>query len=352
MLRYPLLTVAAVVLAGCRGRAVELKPETNAAFNHYVQLSEQRMQKDLQSESFLSLSIDGVPLQPRELLFDRLKRGEVLTQRLETLERGSRVSVPGGLIHHWRGVVFVPGANLNQTLALLQDYDRHSRIYAPRVLGSKLIQHNGDDFKFFLRLSETKIVTVVLDTEYDVHYLRLDSTKACSRSYSTKVAEVESPGLPGEHEKPSGGDSGFLWRLNSYWRFWEHDGGVYIQMEAVSLTRDIPDGIGWLIRPFVTSIPRESLVFTLSRTRSALGEIRPDEIQRSMDPVESGTGSRGYSQGGRLINGADSLGLLGIPKMDRETGDLRNRVRPLPHCWGRRALLESKQGLFRLIPHA
>jgi len=269
MLRYPLLTIAAVLLAGCLGGAVELKPETNAAFNHYVQLSEQRMQKDLQSGSFLS--IDGLPLQPREQVFDRLKRGEVVTQRLETLERGSSVPVPGGLIHHWMGVVFVPGANLNQTLALLQDYDRLSRIYAPRVLGSKLIQHNGDGFKFFLRLSETKIITVVLDTEYDVDYLRLDSTKACSRSYSTKVAEVESPGLPGEHEKPTGDDSGFLWRLNSYWRFWERDGGVYIQMEAVSLTRDIPDGIGWLIRPFVTSIPRESLVFTLSRTRLALG---------------------------------------------------------------------------------
>jgi len=269
MLRYPWLTIAALLLAGRQGRAVELKPETNAAFNHYVQLSEQRMQKDLQSGSFLS--IDGLPLQSREQVFDRLKRGEVVTQRLETLERGASMPVPGGLIHHWMGVVFVPGANLNQTLALLQDYDRHSRIYAPRVLGSKLIQHNGDGFKFFLRLSETKIVTVVLDTEYDVDYLRLDSTKACSRSYSTKVAEVENPGLPGEHEKPIGDDSGFLWRLNSYWRFWERDGGVYIQMEAVSLTRDIPDGIGWLIRPFVTSIPRESLVFTLSRTRLALG---------------------------------------------------------------------------------
>ena len=220
------------------------------------------------------------------------------------------------------------------------------------MLRSKLIQHNGDDFKVFLRLRETKIVTVVLDTEYDVHYVHLNATRAYSRSYSTRVSEVESAEQPGEHHKPAGNDSGFLWRLNSYWRFQEQDGGVYVQLEAISLTRDIPDGIGWLIRPFVTSIPRESLVFTLSRTRSALGEIRPDEIQRSMDPVESGTGSRGYSQAGRLINGADSLGLLGIPKMDRETGDLRNRVRALPHCWGRRALLESKQGLFRLIPHA
>jgi len=125
-------------------------------------------------------------------------------------------------------------------------------------------------FKCFLRLRQTKLLTVVLDTQYDVHYARLDSTRAYSRSYSTRVAEVESAAQPGEHEKPIGNDSGFLWRLNSYWRFREGDGGVYVQLEALSLTRDIPDGLGWLIRPFLTSIPRGSLVFTLSRTREGL----------------------------------------------------------------------------------
>jgi hypothetical protein len=275
---YPLLTVAAILFTSSPGQAVDLKPETNAAFSRYVQLSEQRMQNDLQSGPFLWP--DGLPIQQREEVYERLKHGEVVTQRLQTLERGASIPVPGGLIHHWMGVVFIPGANLKQTLALLQGYDQHSRIYAPRVLRSKLIQHNRDDFKVFLRLRETKIVNVVLDTEYDAHYDRLDSTRAYSRSYSTRVAEVEGAGQPGEHEKPVGDDSGFLWRLNSYWRFWEHDGGVYVQLEGISLTRDIPDGLGWLIRPFVTSIPRESLAFTLNRTREALEETikisRPD----------------------------------------------------------------------------
>jgi hypothetical protein len=184
------------------------------------------------------------------------------------------------------GVVFIPGANLTQTLGLLQGYDEHSRIYAARVLRSKLIQHNDDDFMVFLRLRETKIVTVVLDTEYGVHYVRLDSTRAYSRSYSTRVAEVDGAGQLGELEKPIGDDSGFLWRLNSYWRFWERDGGVYVQLEAISLTRDIPDGLGWLIRPFVTSLPSESLVFTLNRTREAL-----NAIQRSVDPMKSAAAS-------------------------------------------------------------
>jgi hypothetical protein len=264
----PFLTIAAVVLATCPSRAIELKPETDAAFNHYVQLSEQSMQSDLRSGLFLC--VDKLPAQQREETSERLKRGEIVTQKLETLDRGASMPVPGGLIHHWVGIVFIPHANLKQTLALLQDYDEHSRIYAPRVLRSKLITHNGDDFTVFLRLRETKIVTVVLDTEYDVHYVRLDATRAYSRSFSIRVTEVEDAGQPSEHQKPMADDSGFLWRLNSYWHFWERDGGVFVQLEAISLTRDIPDGLGWLIRPFITSIPRESLVFTLERTREAL----------------------------------------------------------------------------------
>jgi hypothetical protein len=268
MHRYPLLISAAILLASCPVRAVQVKPETDAAFNHYVQLSEQRMQNDLQSERFLQ--VDGLPAQQREEVYQKLKQGEVVTEKLETLDGGTPIAVPGGLIHHWMGVVFIPGASLKQTLALLQSYNEHARIYAPRVLRSKLIQHNGDDFKVFLRLRETKIVTVVLDTEYDVHYIQLDSTRACSRSHSVRVVEVENAGQPGEHEKPVGDDSGFLWRLNSYWRFRESDGGVYVQLEAISLTRDIPEGLGWLVRPFITSIPGESLVFTLNRTQKAL----------------------------------------------------------------------------------
>jgi len=268
MHRCPFLIIAAILLNSCPVWAVELKPETDAAFNRYVQRSEQRMPKDLQSGFFLR--IDGLPIQQREELYQQLKRGEVVTEKLETLDRGASMPVPGGLIHHWIGVAFIPGATLSKTLALLQGYDEHSRIYAPSVLRSKLVQHNGDDFEVYLRLRETEIVTVVLDTEYDVHYIRLDSTRACSQSYSTRVAELENAGQPGEHQKPVGNDSGFLWRLNSYWRFWERDGGVYVQLEAISLTRDIPEGLGWLVRPFITSIPRESLVFTLNRTREAL----------------------------------------------------------------------------------
>src|SRR5580704_2996231 len=119
MHRYLLLTIGVVLFVRYPSHAVELKPETIAAFNHYVQLSEQRMRNDLQSGSFLWT--EGLPIQQGEGLSERLKHGEVVIQKLETLERGASISVPGGLIHHWLGIVFIPGATLKQTMALLQE---------------------------------------------------------------------------------------------------------------------------------------------------------------------------------------------------------------------------------------
>jgi hypothetical protein len=58
--------------------------------------------------------------------------------------------------------------------------------------------------------------------------------------------------------------------MNTYWRFEQKDGGTYVECQSVSLTRDIPAGLGWLIGPYVTSVPRESLTFTLATTRSAV----------------------------------------------------------------------------------
>lgn len=251
--------------------AEQLKPETTTAFGHYVQLSEQRMTNELHSGVFLQ--IDGLAPQEREANYARLKNGEVITSRLETLDRGRTIPVPGGLVHHWIGTIFLPGATLTRTLAFLQDYDNQYKFYSPDVQRSRVIRRDGNDFKVFLRLRKHKVITVILNTEYDVKYIPLRADRAASCSYSTRIAEIENAGTSEEAERPVGNDSGFLWRLNSYWRFLERDGGVYVQLEAISLTRDIPTGLRWLISPFITSIPKESLVFTLTRTREQLGKV-------------------------------------------------------------------------------
>jgi hypothetical protein len=145
---------------------------------------------------------------------------------LQVLDDGRAIRVPDGVIHQWIGLVFIPGASLTQTTAFLQDYDHQYKFYVPEVERSRLIRRNGNDFQVFLRLRRKKVVTVVLNTEYDVHYTILGNDRAYARSYSTRIAEVENAGQRNEREKPVGNDSGFLWRLNSYWRLWQRDGGT------------------------------------------------------------------------------------------------------------------------------
>jgi hypothetical protein len=247
---------------------VELKPRTVEAFERYVRATEARIDKQrARPETFLYL--DTIPDPKRGEVQAALQRGDVFVERLTTRDASGReMDVPGGLIHHWVGDVFVPGLSGRQVLDFVQDYDHHQDVY-PEVVRSRLISRGGNDFKIALRLRYKKIITVTLDTEHDVQYTALDPTHWDARSVSTRIAEVKNAGSPDESEKPVGHDGGFLWRIDSYWGFVERDGGVYVECESVSLTRDIPTGLGWLIRPFVTSIPRESLEHTLNATRSA-----------------------------------------------------------------------------------
>ena len=44
---------------------------------------------------------------------------------------------------------------------------------------------------------------------------------------------------------------------------------------AISLSRDVPTGLGWIINPIIRSLPRESLSNTLRETRQALTRVKP-----------------------------------------------------------------------------
>lgn len=259
------LAVCAVAVSGATpAAAAELQAATIAAFNRYVSATEAQRGGDAPF-----LWIDGdEPAQRR--MRDEARRGGLVIERLETRERGRTIDVPDGLIHHWLGVVFVPGATVDRALALLQDYDRHAEIYKPAVARSRLVSRDGDHFRLYLRFFMKKVITVVVNSDHEARFTRDGPGRAHSRISSTRIAEVEDPDTPQEREKPVGRDGGYLWRLNSYWRLLERDGGVYVQCESISLTRGIPLGLGWIVGPFVTSIPRETLSFTLETTRRAL----------------------------------------------------------------------------------
>lgn len=258
------LTGATVLLSFAGVAAAELQPKTIAAFDRYVRVTEAQMVP----EPFLR--VDALAPNERQAAYAALRRGELHVERLSTREGGKSIDVPSGLIHHWLGAAFVPGASVDQALTLLQDYDRHAEIYRPAIARSQLLSRDGDVFRVYLRFYMKKVITVVVNTENEARFTRPGPDRAQSRIYSLRVAEVADPGTPQEREHPIGNDGGYLWRLYTYWRFLERDGGTYVQCEAISLTRGIPPVLGWIIRPFVTSIPRESLTFTLETTRKTL----------------------------------------------------------------------------------
>lgn len=250
-------------------RAAQLKQATEEAFERYVRVSEAGGDIALNPGTPF-LWVDRQDESGRSAMLARLRAGEIVMEKVETLDGGKRIGIPGGMVHHWIGTVFIPGATLDETLAFEEDYNNNEKEFQPEVVRSKILEHKGADFLVLLRFRKHKIVTVVLDTEHKVHYDRLDPARARSFSFTTRIQQVKNPGAPGEYLLPAGDDEGFLWRMNTYWRFEEKDGGVYVECQTISLTRNIPAGLGWLIGPFVTSVPRESIDFSLSTTRRLL----------------------------------------------------------------------------------
>ena len=232
--------------------AADLHPKPLATYEKYIRLTDQRFARDVQKP---------IAVKPAE--------GAVQIMRLHTVDdQGRRIEADDGLIHHWKGAVFIPGTSLDAVLKLVQDYNKHSR-YFSEVEKSRLERRDGETFRIFYRLKRTKVITAVYNTSHTVVYTRHAPDRVSSRGFSTRIAELENPGAAGETEKPVGNDSGYLWRLNSYWRFEERDGGVIVEVESVSLSRDIPFGFAWLVKGFVESVPRESLAGTLNSIRKA-----------------------------------------------------------------------------------
>jgi hypothetical protein len=268
------MLITAFLAAGLAAApAVTPTPETVRAFERYVGDAEAHIKSEESSpQSFLTLP-PGCPA-PQKADLDR---GELVVAPCGL----PTVDVPGGLIHHWAGAILIPHATVAQVLQIVQHYNNLPQYYAPVVMASRLIERQGDDFRVFLRLREHDVISVVFDTDYDVHYGQLDPEHQFSFSRSTRVMEIADAGQPSEHALTGDNDNGFLWRLNSYWRFAQMDDGVIVECEAISLTRSIPKGFGWLVEPFLRDIPRESLRITLADTRDAAEESVRAEIDQA-----------------------------------------------------------------------
>lgn len=261
------LTVGGVTAAGTPASAAELHPQTVAAWNAYVASTEQRMAAELSSaERFLVQDFDRDAEAVRRAVLD----GEVpVEQMLSRGPAGRKIDVPKGAIHHWRGSIFVPGVTLDDVLHGVRSPLRQEDLQED-VIESRVLERDADRVRVFLKLRRKKLVTLHFNTEHEMRYARHGAGRASSRSVATRIAELEEAGTPDEREKPVGVDRGFLWRLNSYWRYEEVAGGVIVECESITLSRSIPSLVRWMVKPLIESAARESMERTLSSLKDRL----------------------------------------------------------------------------------
>jgi hypothetical protein len=248
------LTLMLLVLTAAAVPA-EPAPAAVAGFNAYVTRVEAGLADRHSSADAFLAPVD----------WSRLHKGEVI---IDQLNPGTEL--PGAVLNDWRGAAFVPGASGADFERVMRDFGSYPQIYSPQVLTARVLAHDGDRYQVTMRVRQKHVITVVMDTAYDVTFGRLDEKHGQSVSHSTSIAEIDAPGTGHERALAASEDHGLLWRMNTYWSYEERDGGLYIQIESVALSRSVPAGLGWAVDPFIQSIPRDSLEFTLRATCTAL----------------------------------------------------------------------------------
>jgi hypothetical protein len=253
----------AAALAAVAGMAAaeEPTPAAQAGFDAYVRrvetrIGQERGQQRGQAGTILA-PVDG----------KRVRAGEVV---VEELTPKGHAELPGALIHDWRGTAFVPGATAAEFERMMRDFADYPKTFAPQVEAVRVIATDGDDASVTMRVKQQHVITVVLDTTYAITYARAGAGSGMKwgtiDSRSTQVKEIGGDG----RALSAADEHGFLWRMNTYWSYEERDGGLYVQLESVSLTRGIPTGLGWAVGPFVESVPKESIEFTVRAVMKAV----------------------------------------------------------------------------------
>lgn len=266
--------------------AAELKQDTIQAFDRYVKTTEEERALQLR-KSAAFLWVDRQPEGRRQHLYEELKRNEIVVERLETRDDNRRIRVPHGIVHHYVAVVFIPGATLAHTMALMENYPRYPELFSFGVQRSKVLGRESDDYQVQLRMFRKGSSAVFYHADLADRYVIVDATRGYRRSRSTRIAELSDVGKPSEHELPVGKDRGLLWRMNTDWSCQEKDGGVYLQIELIALSRNVPAFFAWLANPYIRSIPQEYLEQVLQAMRSELMKpaATPPSPAASLNPT-------------------------------------------------------------------
>jgi hypothetical protein len=180
------------------------------------------------------------------------------------------LNAPGGLIHHWFAAAVIPGVTLDQVLAVSRAYRDYPSMFQP-VVSAMVLSDEGESLRVRFRMKESAAgMSATLDVMSRVVYARPDARHAHVISSADEIREVEDAGRPTERHLPAGRDSGYLWRAGAFTRFVEEDGGVYMQMETIALSRPFPPLMGWMIEPIARRIGRKSVEQSVQEFRQAV----------------------------------------------------------------------------------
>jgi len=260
---FPRCALAGALLAApLLVNAEQLGDETVRAWQQYLNGAQARMQSRLDpSGTFMWLDD-----QPGRRV--QVKQGKILVAPV-ALPGGQ--PVPNGLIHDWIGAAFIPNTTIQQFHAVIDDYNQYQQIYRPTVVASHTISRSGGADSYAMRLlHKTTFLSWAVDTQDRVQTFPLDADRAYAISQSLSIREIRNYGKPDEYELSPGQGDGLIWRLCSISRYQERDGGVYVELEVIALTRDIPASLHWLVAPLVAKMSRNSLLASLTQTRSAV----------------------------------------------------------------------------------
>lgn len=242
--------------------AADLKPQAVQQWDEYIKAVDTRNCEHLAVSASFLLS-DDISGQAA-----RLRAGEIVVS-----PAGSHVpmKVASGLIHDWMGAAFIPNATLDEVLPLVRNYDRYKIFYQPNVVDSKTMSttESKDEFSMVI-MNRFMVARTALDSDYETSYIRVDAHRWYSISDATRIQEIADYDTPSQHVLPEDHGTGLIWRLHSFTRFEERDGGVYIEIEVVALSRDIPAALRWIIDPIVRRVSRFSLAASLRETESAV----------------------------------------------------------------------------------
>jgi hypothetical protein len=257
-----LISLSSIPLLARAPNTNQLQPETVNAWEEYIRNVDSRVQ---------ARSVGVVPF----LWIDesaqrgrRIGEGEIFVAPV--LPHGTQ-SVPNGLIHHWIGGVFIPGATIAGLSAVVGDYSKYKDMYKPVVVDSKVLGCTGDEQRFsMLWLRKVLFITAALQSEYVARVVTVDRRRGYYVAETVRVQEIEHYGRPEERLLAPGTGNGYIWRLHSIARYEERDGGVYLEVEAIALTRDIPASVRWFVNPVINHLSINSLITTLQQTRAAV----------------------------------------------------------------------------------